>query len=126
LSLKYLIDENVNPLYPTQLQLKRPELVILVIGEPLTPKKGTKDPEVLGWCEEYDFILVTNNRRLMPVYLKNYLQQDRHIPCIFILDPQLNIGENIGELLLVAEISFADEYRDQIIYLWDDFCFSSA
>ncbi len=126
MSLKYLIDENVNPLYPTQLQLKRPELVILVIGEPLTPKKGTKDPEVLGWCEEYDFILVTNNRRLMPVYLKNYLQQDRHIPCIFILDPQLNIGENIGELLLVAEISFADEYRDQIIYLWDDFCFSSA
>lgn len=126
MSLKYLIDENVNPLYPTQLQLKRPELVILVIGEPLTPKKGTKDPELLGWCEEYDFILVTNNRRSMPVYLKNYLQQDRHIPCIFILDPQLNIGENIGELLLVAEISFADEYRDQVIYLWDDFCFSSA
>lgn len=61
--LKYLVDENVNPIYLTQLRLKRPELVILVIGEPLTQKKGTKDPEILDRCEEYDFILVTNNRR---------------------------------------------------------------
>jgi hypothetical protein len=117
MSLKYLVDENVNPLYPTQLRLKRPELVVLVIGEPLTPKKGTKDPEILVWCEEYDFILVTNNRRSMPVHLKDHLQQDRHIPGIFILDPQLTIGENIEELLLIAEISFAEEYQDQIIFL---------
>ena len=54
MSLKYLVNENVNPLYPTQLRLKRPELVVLVIGEPLTPKRGTKDPEILVWCEEYE------------------------------------------------------------------------
>jgi len=53
----------------------------------------------------------------MPVHLKDHLQQDRHIPGIFILDPQLTIGENIEELLLIAEISFADEYQDQIIFL---------
>jgi hypothetical protein len=53
----------------------------------------------------------------MPDHLKDHLQQDRHIPGIFILDPQLTIGENIEELLLIAEISFADEYQDQIIFL---------
>ena len=46
--LKYLIDENVDPIYPTQMRLKQPELNILVIGEPLTPSKGTKDPEILS------------------------------------------------------------------------------
>lgn len=47
MSLKYLIDENIDPLYPTQLRLKQTELNVLVIGEPLTPSKGTKDPEIL-------------------------------------------------------------------------------
>lgn len=89
MSLKYLIDENVDPIYSTQMRLKQPELNILVIGEPLTPPKGTKDPEILSWCEEYGFILVTNNRRSMPVHLKEHLQQNQHIPGIFILNPQL-------------------------------------
>ncbi len=121
MSLKYLIDENVDPIYPNQMRLKKPELSILVIGEPLTPPKGTKDPEILSWCEEYGFILVTNNRRSMPGHLKYHLQQNQHIPGIFILNPQLTIGENIEELLLIAEGSFPDEYQDQIIHLPLDF-----
>ncbi|MGB5770048.1 MAG: DUF5615 family PIN-like protein [Crocosphaera sp.] len=115
--LKYLIDENVDPIYPTQLRLKQPELTILVIGEPLTPFKGTKDPEILSWCEEYGYILVTNNRRSMPVHLKDHINMNKHIPGIFILNPQLTIGQNIEELLLIAESSYSDEYKDQIIHL---------
>ncbi len=42
--IKYLIDENVYPIYPAQLRLKQPELSVVVIGEPLTPPQGTKDP----------------------------------------------------------------------------------
>jgi hypothetical protein len=117
LSLKYLIDENVDPLYPTQMRLKQPELNILVIGDPLTPPKGTKDPEILSRCEEYGFILVTNNRRSMSVHLKDHLEKNQHIPGIFILNPQLTIGQNIEELLLIAEGSYYDEYQDQIIHL---------
>ncbi|MEA5533940.1 hypothetical protein [Crocosphaera sp. XPORK-15E] len=79
------------------MRLKQPELSILVIGEPLTPSKGTKDPEILYWCEEYDYILVTNNRRSMPVHLKDHLDTNQHIPVIFILNPQLTIGQNIEE-----------------------------
>ena len=117
MSLEYLIDENVDPLYPTQLRLKQPELNVLVIGEPLTPPKGTKDPEILCWCEEYDFILVTNNRRSMPRHINEHLEKNKHIPGIFILNPQLTIGQNIEELLLIAEISFSNEYIDKIIHL---------
>ncbi|HAC65109.1 MAG TPA: hypothetical protein DCF68_16660 [Cyanothece sp. UBA12306] len=115
--LKYLIDENVDPAYPTQIRSKQPELSILVIGEPLTPTKGTKDPEILCWCEEYGFVLVTNNRRSMPGHLKEHLQNNQHIPGIFILNSSLTIGQNIEELLLIGEGSFPNEYQDQIIYL---------
>lgn len=117
MSIKDLIDENVDTLYPAQLRLKQPELSILVIGEPLTLPKGTKDAEILSWCEEYEYILVTNNRRSMPVHLKDHLEKNQHIPGIFILNPHLSIGQNIDELILIAEGSFDDEYQDQIIHL---------
>lgn len=117
MALKYLIDENVDPIYPNQIRIKQPELIIRVIGEPFIPAKGTKDPKILEWCEEYDFILVTNNRKSMPVHLKDHLQANRHIPGIFILSANLSVGQNIDELILIAECSFSNEYQDRIIHL---------
>ncbi|NJK70530.1 MAG: DUF5615 family PIN-like protein [Microcoleus sp. SU_5_3] len=117
MTLKYLIDENVDPIYPSQIRIKQLELIIRAIGEPFTPAKGTKDPAILEWCEEYDFILVTNNRKSMPGHLKEHLQANRHIPGIFILNANLSIGQNIDELILIAECSFVNEYQDRIIHL---------
>ena len=109
MAIKYLIDENVDPIYPNQIRIKHPELIIRVIGEPFIPAKGTKDPKILEWCEEYEFILVTNNRKSMPVHLKDHLQANRHIPGIFILSANLSVGQNLDELILIAESSFSNE-----------------
>jgi len=117
MSLKYLLDENVDPLYATQLRRLNPDLVMRVIGEPVTPAKGTLDPEILCWCEENNSILVTNSRTSLPVHLADHLQNHRHVPGIFILNPNLSIGENIDELIPAAEASFDNEYQDRIDYL---------
>nr|WP_217651810.1 DUF5615 family PIN-like protein [Hydrococcus rivularis] len=111
------MDENIDPAYFTRLRLNLPDLIVRVIGEPNTPSKGTKDPKILLWCEEYDFILVTNNRRSMPVHLSEHIDRGHHVPGIFILNPNLSVGQNIDELMLIAEGSFDDEYQDQIIFL---------
>ena len=66
--LNYLIDENVNPIYTIQLRRLNPDLFILAVGDLTTPEKGTLDPEILLWCEKNNFILVTNNRKSMPVH----------------------------------------------------------
>lgn len=100
--IKYLLDENVDPLYALQLRRLKSNLVVRVIGEPATPQKGTLDPEILCWCEENNFILVTNNRTSMPVHLAAHLAQNRRIPGIFILNSNLSIGENLEELILAA------------------------
>ena len=57
MTIKYLIDENINPLYPKQIKLKEPDIVVQVIGETGIPQKGTLDPEILCWCESswYEF-----------------------------------------------------------------------
>jgi Domain of unknown function (DUF5615) len=83
--LKYLMDENVNPVYINQLRRRKPDLIIRAIGEPDTPLKGTLDPEILIWCEAHNFVLITNNRTSMPVHLVDHINTGHHVPGIFIL-----------------------------------------
>ena len=47
MTIKYLIDENINPLYPKQIKHKEPDIVVQVVGETGIPQKGTLDPEIL-------------------------------------------------------------------------------
>lgn len=121
MSLNYLLDENVDPLYKVEILTRNPNLIVWCVGEPETPSRGTLDPEILKWCEEYNFILVTNNRTSMPVHLTDHLAEGCHIPGIFILNAKLAIGQNIQLLIFIAEASFKDEYQDQIVHLQDIF-----
>jgi hypothetical protein len=109
MSIKYLLDETVDPYYQTQLLLREPDLVVWRVSDPGTPLKGTLDPEILCWCEEKRFILVTNNRKSIPVHLAEHISSDRHVPGIIILNFKLSIGENLEELILIAKAAFEDE-----------------
>ncbi len=92
-------------------------MVIWLVGMPGAPPRGTPDPEVLGWCETHSFMLVTNNRKYMPVHLSNFLAEDRHIPGILELNPNMGIGDTVDELWLIWDVSDATMYQDQIAYL---------
>lgn len=115
--IRYLIDENMNPVYQIQILRLDPDLVVWAVGDVGAPPKGTLDPDILIWCEEQEFLLVTNNRTSMPLHLAEHLDQSRHVPGIFILNPKMSIGETIDELILIAAISEDDEYQDSIRYL---------
>jgi len=116
-SLQYLLDEHIPPLYRTQLVRREPELIVRIISDPDAPAKGALDPDILIWCEVHNFILVTNNRKSMPKHLADHLAQDRHIPGILVMDLGRNIGEIIEELLIIAGASNDYEYQDRIEYL---------
>lgn len=49
MTLKYLLDENVSPVYQTQLLQRSSSLAVLVVGDTDAPSKGTLDPEILCW-----------------------------------------------------------------------------
>ncbi len=117
MSIQYLLDEHISPLYRTQLVRREPELIVRIIGDPDAPPKGTLDPEILIWCEIHNFILATNNRKSMPKHLADHLNQGRHIPGISIMDLRQNISEIIEELLLIYGVSNEYEYQDRIEYL---------
>ena len=115
--IRYLLDENVAPLFRAELLKREPKPVVWRIGDPGAPPRGTPDPAILRWCEENSFILVTNNRKSIPQHLRDHLAEGRHVPGIFELNPDMGIGETIEELLLIWSASDADEYQDVLIYL---------
>jgi len=116
-AMRFLLDENVDPLYRSELLRREPSLVVWRVGDISAPPASTLDPAILVWCEQNAFLLVTNNRKSMPAHLRDHLGQGRHVPGIMVLNDKMGIGETIEELWLMWAASREDEYRDSIIYL---------
>jgi hypothetical protein len=115
--IKYLLDEHINPRLRKALKRLAPDIVVWRIGDPITPLLSTPDQEILLWCEERGFSLVTNNRESMPVHLREHLAAGKHVPGIFTLNPDMTLGETADELVLIWGASEAEEYTDQLNYL---------
>ena len=114
---RFLIDENIAPEYRTQLLYHEPSLTVLAVGDEGAPPKSTPDPEILVWCEQNQFSLITNNRKSMPQHLSDHLSAGHHVPGIFTINLEVPMKEIIDQLLLIAGASDEDEYIDQITYI---------
>ena len=114
---RYLIDENISPAYRTQLINREPSLTVLAVGDENAPARGTQDPDILEWCEQNQFSLITNNRESMPQHLSDYRKKGGHVPAIFTINLAMPMGKIIEELLLIAGASDEDEYINEIKYL---------
>ena len=114
---RYLIDENISPKYRTQLLNHEPSLTVLAVGDEGAPPKSTPDPEILVWCEQHQFSLITNNRESMPKHLSDHLSAGHHVPSIFTINLEVPMGKIIDELILIAGASDEGEYIDRIIYI---------
>jgi len=115
--IRYLLDENVDPIYRRELLKREPTMIVWLVGTPGTSPRGTLDPDILRWCEVHGFLLVTNNRKSMPVHLSDHLAAGEHVPGILELNPNMSIGETIEELWLIWGASEVQEYQDRIAYL---------
>ena len=117
MKVRYLLDENLSPEWRIQILRNQPELTVWRIGDPLTPAQGTLDPEVLIWCEEHHFLLITNDRRSMPRHLADHLAENRSILGILALRRNALMGKAIEDLLLIAEIGAGEEFKNRIRYI---------
>lgn len=114
---RFLIDENITPEYRTQLLRHEPSPKVLAVGDEGAPPKSTPDPEILVWCEQNQFNLITNNRESMPQHLSDHLLAGNHVPGIFTIKRRVPMRLIIEELLLIVGASDEDEYIDQITYI---------
>jgi predicted nuclease of predicted toxin-antitoxin system len=117
MTLRYLLDTHVLHALAEGLRRRHLELIVWRVGEPPGPPSDAPDPDILNWCESNDFVLITKDRSSMPVHLADHLARGGHIPGIFILNPDMTLGDIIENLLAAADLSFENEYLDQIRYL---------
>lgn len=115
--MQLLFDENLPARYRDRLKRTNPELTVRCVGDVDSPVHGTLDPEILAWCEEHDFLLVTGNRRSMPGHLQDHLAAQRHIPGILVVRRRATMSEVIEALLLIAGAALPEEFRDRIEYI---------
>ena len=113
----YLLDEHIPPVYRTQLIYHDPSLTVWMIGDEGAPVRGTPDPEILRWCEQNHFSLITNNRKSIPQHLADHLAAGYHVPGIFTIDLNMPIGMVLEDLILIAGASNEDEFLDRIAYI---------
>jgi hypothetical protein len=111
------LDEHVPRALQIELLRQEPALKVWKVGDAGAPLRGTLDPEILLWLERSDFLLVTNNRRSMPVHLADHLAAGHHVPGIFTLNMDLGMARTAEDLIVIANASFEGEYRDLIKYL---------
>ena len=111
----YLLDEHIPSAYRTQLVYHEPSLTVWKIGDEGAPPKSTPDPEILHWCEQNDFMLVTNNRKSMPGHLADHLAAGHHVPGIITIDLNAPMGVVLEDLLLIVGASSGDELIDRIL-----------
>ena len=116
-AFSYLLDENIDPRLRDAILRVSPDATVWIVGDPGAPDRGASDPEVLIWCEQNDFALVTNNRASMSVHLQGHADAGGHVPGIFILNPDASMAETRDELLLIWMAAERDEFQNQIVYL---------
>ena len=114
---RYLIDENISPEYRTQLLNREPSLTVLAVGDENGPARGTQDPEILKWCEENKFTLVTNDRNTIPRHLSDHIALGHHVLGVFMIKRNVSMGAILEELILIANVSHDDEFSDRFIYI---------
>ena len=121
MAIKYALDENLRgPLWrliARHNQTGDDAIDIVRVGDLDAVPLGTLDPELLCWTEDEARILVSHDKRTMPMHLASHLAAGRHSPGVMILKPAASLRE-IGEfLVLAAYATDPEEWADAIRYV---------
>jgi hypothetical protein len=111
--IRYLFDEHISLNLKKAVKKHDEDIIIRRIGDIGVPQPGTLDPDILVWCEENDFCLMTNNRKTMPKHLKDHLASGSHAPGIFVLNSNMTMNQIAAELALIAGASEPSEFKDR-------------
>ena len=113
--LRLLADENLNFDIVRGLLLRDPNLDLVRIQD--LAMDGESDPNVLAWAAENDRIVLTYDRSTMPGFAYARLAANATMPGVFVIKPQLTVGQAIDEILLLDACSNQVEWLGRVIHL---------
>jgi hypothetical protein len=114
---RFLLDENVNRAIQRQLRRLDSRIDVIGVDEGDAPQAGASDEEILCWIEVHGYILITRDRRTVPVHLHNHFSSGHEVPGIFWIRPDAEIGSIIECLYLIWEACEAEEHQNKSLYI---------
>jgi hypothetical protein len=116
-TVSFLCDECVPDTLLAYLSQTEPGMVLLSVGLPGMPARGTKDPGVLMFAESMRLALLSQDKRTMPGHIAAHLASGHHTWGVFFLRPGFPVKQIGNDILLVWAASQAEEWLDRIEYL---------
>ena len=113
--MRFLADENLNNHIYRSLLLQRPGLDIVRVQD--VGLSGKSDPDVLKWAVAEKRILITHDVRTIPPLALEWMNENRPIPGIFLVEQDASLGQIILDLLLIVDASDQSEWDGFVYYL---------
>jgi hypothetical protein len=113
--IRFLSDEDFNRRIVRGLRRHLPLLDIVRVQEVgLTTRPDT---EVLEWAANENRVVLTHDVTTMSKHAFDRVKRESAMPGVIEVSQDVPIGEAIEELVLIAECSLENEWRNQVIYL---------
>lgn len=113
--MKLLADENLDNDILRGLELKNAGLDIVRVQD--VGLQEAEDRDILEWAASESRIVVSHDRRTMPRFAYERVEQGLKMPGIFLVRRFASIGPVIEDLWLLAELSREGEWEGQVLYL---------
>lgn len=113
MTVRFLLDENLDPRLKAALLRRDPTIDVLRVGDPSTPAWGTLDPDILRYLAGAGRALVTSNRKSMPLHIADHLADGSHHWGVFLIRRGTAIGRIAEELHLIWSASSAEDWIDR-------------
>ena len=113
--LRFLSDEDFDGRIIRGLRHRRKDIDLVRAQDVGLP--GASDEKLLEWAAENGRILLSHDKRTMPIHVRERVADGQSVPGIFIVLSPSSIGRCIDDIELLVECSDASEWQNTITYL---------
>jgi hypothetical protein len=115
--LRFLFDEDTDPDWISALLQEEPGIDVLRVGDLGAPPFRTKDPDLLVEAENLGRVLVSRDRKTIPVHLARHFAAGYHTHGVILLREGFPMATYVQDLLLIWHATTADEWIDRTDYV---------
>ena len=119
--VRYLLDENLRGILWGAIRLHNrrglDRIDCIRVGDPEGLPRGSKDPAILRWAERERRLIVSLDKKTMPLHAKAHLQEGGHFPGIFLVRMHSSSKAVVEYLATVAHATESEEWKDRIEYI---------
>lgn len=113
--LRFAADENFNHVIVRGVQRRRPEVDIVRVQD--AGLAGSDDPTILRWAAREDRVVLTHDVTTMTRHAYDLVRTAERMAGVLEVRRSVPIGQAIEEILIVADCSETEEWKDQVRYL---------